>query len=728
MLRSKTLLLCALLLAISAAVHASITMQRIYPSSFFDNGNLLVENSLMVTLQEIDDNNGWMKVYDAENPALPLLQGSLNVPYRNPRKAFLHDAHVYIPDNSEHRLRRYSLFDPANPVLNYEYAVNMVGYRDLAFSGNYLLMSTQSLGLRIINISAENSATEVGSFTDNHPLFRVWAHENRAAVLSYNLTSETAVLKILDISNPASPVYTGAISLPDYDYEDPIEVVFYQNFLFLEQSGCYTKVYDLAIPNVPEWLGYLEFGMGHSVILDNIRYSHRDNVFRVQQLTEPLNQEELAAFDLFSIDDERCLIDLPYAYIIREGYSYCLDLSELVPPEPLVYTFETAVVYGEGLAARDDWLYYTGNIAQLNTQDEIVGAQPCAALADARDLKVQHNSLHTTSWSGLASYIFNLADPADPQLLSTISGSSGETWRYGNIFIIRGTNGLRYYDVSDPTNPVYWWTLNRNAKSLAMEGDLLWIVWQGVLETYRVSAEQPLLICSQPIIPSTNPPQLFTPTLAKHGSYIYISGYSDQTLIYDVSNPYASTYAGSALVLMPGDASDRPPFFTPDGQMLIVTGFANQVILYNLDDPEAPEYIAHHRLPYKPSRIVFRGERFLFKRENIIYCLQMPGTVSSSDPALNPPVVQVRCQPNPFSSQSLIRINNKLATSGEVAVYNLKGQKIRILHTGILPAGNSEFVWDGRDERGGACSSGIYLVRLQDGGRLAGTAKVTLLK
>ena len=69
-------------------------------------------------------------------------------------------------------------------------------------------------------------------------------------------------------------------------------------------------------------------------------------------------------------------------------------------------------------------------------------------------------------------------------------------------------------------------------------------------------------------------------------------------------------------------------------------------------------------------------------------------------------------RPNPFNPST--RIDFTLLRSGpaELAVYDLAGRKLRVLHAGPLAAGNHGFAWDGRDERGRAAASGVYHFRL----------------
>ena len=85
--------------------------------------------------------------------------------------------------------------------------------------------------------------------------------------------------------------------------------------------------------------------------------------------------------------------------------------------------------------------------------------------------------------------------------------------------------------------------------------------------------------------------------------------------------------------------------------------------------------------------------------------------------------------PNPFNSEC--QIAYQLPGSGEVSlvVYNLLGQRIRVLVEGRRQAGYYQVTWDGRDDSGRDVSSGVYCSRLEvDGGEFTAVRKMVLLK
>lgn len=69
----------------------------------------------------------------------------------------------------------------------------------------------------------------------------------------------------------------------------------------------------------------------------------------------------------------------------------------------------------------------------------------------------------------------------------------------------------------------------------------------------------------------------------------------------------------------------------------------------------------------------------------------------------------VLAYPNPFNPSTTLRY--QLAEAGDVqlTVYNIAGQRVRVLVDGVQTQGVYSIVWDGRDEAGGAVGTGMYI-------------------
>lgn len=94
--------------------------------------------------------------------------------------------------------------------------------------------------------------------------------------------------------------------------------------------------------------------------------------------------------------------------------------------------------------------------------------------------------------------------------------------------------------------------------------------------------------------------------------------------------------------------------------------------------------------------------------------------------------------PNPFNanttisfSVSTLQLRSESSTdkkgSGELAIYNIVGQKIRTLASGEFKAGTYSFTWDGRDQNGAVCPTAVYFYSLQIG-EFRQTKKMVLVK
>ncbi len=84
-------------------------------------------------------------------------------------------------------------------------------------------------------------------------------------------------------------------------------------------------------------------------------------------------------------------------------------------------------------------------------------------------------------------------------------------------------------------------------------------------------------------------------------------------------------------------------------------------------------------------------------------------------------------QPNPFNPSTLIAYELPAAGRWQVAIFDAQGRRVRTLANEWQLAGRQSLRWDGRDERGSALGSGLYLVRVS-GATGSVSGKLLLLK
>jgi hypothetical protein len=80
------------------------------------------------------------------------------------------------------------------------------------------------------------------------------------------------------------------------------------------------------------------------------------------------------------------------------------------------------------------------------------------------------------------------------------------------------------------------------------------------------------------------------------------------------------------------------------------------------------------------------------------------------------PVSDLTVYPNPFNPSTTIAFYTPHSMDLSVTLYNIKGQKVRTLHSGRMGMGNHQLVWDGKDElikhKGGASPLPFFLARI----------------
>jgi choice-of-anchor C domain-containing protein len=83
--------------------------------------------------------------------------------------------------------------------------------------------------------------------------------------------------------------------------------------------------------------------------------------------------------------------------------------------------------------------------------------------------------------------------------------------------------------------------------------------------------------------------------------------------------------------------------------------------------------------------------------------------------------------PNPFNPETTILYELPHAGQVEIAIFNLLGERVRLLVNQRQAAGQYRILWDGRNENGKSMPSGVYLYRLR-AGEFVQTRKMILMQ
>ncbi len=101
--------------------------------------------------------------------------------------------------------------------------------------------------------------------------------------------------------------------------------------------------------------------------------------------------------------------------------------------------------------------------------------------------------------------------------------------------------------------------------------------------------------------------------------------------------------------------------------------------------------------------------------QNVTRTVYRGHSVDISDPLVSAPkdIVLLQNYPNPFNPVTTIQFGIPSAMPVKISVFNIFGQKVRILTNKIHTPGYHSTEWDSRDDKNNAVSSGLYLYRME---------------
>lgn len=106
---------------------------------------------------------------------------------------------------------------------------------------------------------------------------------------------------------------------------------------------------------------------------------------------------------------------------------------------------------------------------------------------------------------------------------------------------------------------------------------------------------------------------------------------------------------------------------------------------------------------------------------------QIPTDVEEDPDRLPSGFVLEQNYPNPFNPTTTIAFTLPRLSSVSLEILNLLGQRVSTLHTGLLPGGEHQIVWNGTTDNGTQAASGLYFYRLQ-AGEFRTTRKMLLVR
>ena len=170
--------------------------------------------------------------------------------------------------------------------------------------------------------------------------------------------------------------------------------------------------------------------------------------------------------------------------------------------------------------------------------------------------------------------------------------------------------------------------------------------------------------------------------------------------------------------------SNAPVFRMPiDFQAVIASGETTFTVVDSLD---SQEFI--FMLPEEPQQVYLDRYNWILKHVSML----PPVGVGDDNPAIRLPRSFTLHQnyPNPFNPSTVISYDIPADMDGmemHLMIYDIRGRRVRGLKTGPARGGENEVTWNGRDDRGRPVGSGLYIYRLEVGGKVE-TKQMVLFK
>ena len=158
--------------------------------------------------------------------------------------------------------------------------------------------------------------------------------------------------------------------------------------------------------------------------------------------------------------------------------------------------------------------------------------------------------------------------------------------------------------------------------------------------------------------------------------------------------------------------------------------------IYNSYNQEIPQMIAEvpFSQTYWQSNISFNEHYILTvcafdgNTESLPTNLIIVNPSAYNDPVATPPVLSIHPNPACFSvnQQVEIAIKSDVNLKGKINIYNIRGQVVKTIP--LNAKGEFTYRWDGKDNKGTQCSSGIYFVKVKSKGLSNLQHKLVLMK
>lgn len=418
-----------------------------------------------------------LKVVDVRNPAKPRIVGRHDV--RGYTMAVAVSGHyAYVTDSyMSNVLMVLDVSNPANPVQLGMCGVG--GYPNaVAVSGNYAYIAGEiHLGtspyhagrLDVIDVSNPANPVRVGGYDLMGSPANGVAVSGKYAYLAATMWTSSAnhggLLKVVDVSNPANPVWVGDHYTRG---DDAMGVVLSGNLAYVAVFGDNTlnpgglKVLDVSNPASAVPLGSVSSYYPKGVAVSGT-YAYLTDAaagLKVISVDNPTNPVTVGGgYETFGFGPAAVLDH--YAYVVNRSSMEIINFND--PRKPFRVTTYLGIYSGMNIAISGrygcvvcDWEDGDGGLQMidLSNPEAPVTVGACTIPGAAYGVAVRSNLVFAASMAGLQ--IVDVSNPTNPvPLASYDTGYAVDVAVSGNLaFVVDAEEDVKIMDVHDPAHPL----------------------------------------------------------------------------------------------------------------------------------------------------------------------------------------------------------------------------------------------------------------------------------
>jgi hypothetical protein len=595
----------------------------------------------------------------------------------------------------------------------------------IATSGSYAYVAAGGAGLRIYNIATPAVPTFVASMDT------LQYCENLVISGQYAYIAAAGRSHIVDITNPATPVYAGRIAAYG-GYHQNINVRSGYAYVCNYDAGlAVVNVTNPASPvNVMEITGMQRLA---SIVFDgNYAYMAVGDlgmkIFNVVNPAAPVLVSTIATPGRAAYVSYGAITigGTPTGHIYVSNRNPAPGISAInvsVPATPATSAFLAALASATGSAFTPFYaggkVYVAYGTAGLRIVDVTTPSQPSllstlALGGESRGVVVSGNHAYVAAMdSGV--HVVDVTNPAGPTKVRTIgtSRARGIAVNGNHVYVGTRDSGLVVLNIATPANPT-WLTNVRglDIENVAAAGNVVGVSLYSSIRFYDVT------VPASPVVKGS------TPTLrtgnegfAIEGTYAYVPD-GDSLKIFNIADPMTPALVSKIKTGGYGYAAALA------GRYCYVASEGTGVRAIDITTPTAPTEAGYYDGVPQSRGVAANGE-YIYVAEKLdgvsVYKNDLATSVGTEEPV--PTTFDLlQNYPNPFNPTTTIGIQIPERSFVTLEVVNLLGQRVAVLVKQQLPAGAYTVPFIST-----ALPSGLYFYRLQANG-FSAVRKMMLLK